>query len=139
MKRRTSEFIPYRRINGQWYLFVQKRTADAPFAPDMFGIFGGGIDDGESPDAALFREVREELDYSPRDVHFFRKYDFEEYEINVFVSEVGENFESEITVLEGEYGKFLSEPELKAQKVLAVDWVVLNDLFRWLNSGPGNL
>jgi hypothetical protein len=34
---------------------------------------------------------------------------------NVFVSEVDESFEDEINVLEGEYGRFLSESELKAE------------------------
>jgi 8-oxo-dGTP diphosphatase len=130
--RRTAEFIPYRFINGQWCLFVQKRTKDAPLAPDMFGIFGGHLEDGESPETALFREILEELDYQPRNVSFFRKYEYIDCEQYVFVTEVDEGFENEINVLEGEYGAFLSESDLKAEQVIEFDKAVFHDLFRWL-------
>jgi mutator protein MutT len=130
--RRSSQFIPYRFINGQWLLFVQKRTKDALFAPDMFGIFGGQLEDGESPETALFREVREELDYQPRSVRLFRKYEHSDWEEHVFVSEVDENFENEIRVLEGQYGRFLNEAELQAETVMDVDRIVFDDVFRWL-------
>ena len=114
-------------------LFVQKRTKDAPIAADMFGIFGGQIEDGESAETALFREVREELDYEPCNVEFFRKYEHGDCEQYVFLSEVDETFETEITVLEGEYGRFLNESELKMERVIDIDRIVFNDVFRWLN------
>ena len=98
----------------------------------MFGIFGGHIEDGESPETALFREILEELNYHPRNVRLFRKYEYINYEQLVFISEVDENFEAEIKVLEGEYGRFLSESELKAEKVIDFDKTVFNDVFRWL-------
>lgn len=103
-------------------------------APDMFGMFGGGIEEGESPEVALFREIREELDYQPRNVRFFRRYEFEEYELNVFLCKVDERFESEITVLEGEYGRFLNEAELMAVNFSEMDRTVFNDVFRWLKA-----
>ena len=51
----------------------------------------------------------------------------------MFLSEVDETFETEITVLEGEYGRFLNESELKTEKVIDIDRIVFNDVFRWLN------
>ena len=131
--RRTSELIPYRLNNGQYCLFVQKRSKDA-IPRDIFAMFGGGIEEGESPETALFREIREELDYQPVDVIFFRTYEYSDYELNIFLSEVDERFESEITVLEGEYGRVLNEAELKAVNVSEMDRVVFNDVFRWLES-----
>jgi mutator protein MutT len=132
MMRRSSQFIPYRFINGQWFLFVQKRTKDAAFAPNMFGIFGGQHEGDETPETALFREIREELDYQPSSVSFFRKYEYIDWEAHVFVAEVGENFENEVRVLEGQYGRFLSEAELQAETLMGIDRIVLNDVFRWL-------
>jgi 8-oxo-dGTP pyrophosphatase MutT (NUDIX family) len=114
-------------------VFAQKRSKDAPFAPNMFGIFGGEIEDGEDPETALLREVREELDYQPRNWRFFRTYKRINIEQHVFVSEVDENFENEITVLEGQYGRFFNESELGAEKLMEVDRFVFNDVFRWLN------
>ena len=66
-------------------------------------------------------------------MRFFRKYEHQNVEQYVFICEVDENFETEITVLEGEYGKFLNESELKAEKVIDVDRIVFADVFRWLN------
>jgi hypothetical protein len=47
---------------------------------------------------------------------------------------VDENFEAEINVLEGEYGVFLSESQLKDEKVIEYDKVVFNDVFRWIEN-----
>ena len=100
----------------------------------MFGIFGGHIEAGESPEMALFREILEELDYQPRNVRFFRKYEYMDCEQHIFIGEVDENFEAEINVLEGEYGVFLSESQLKGEKVIEFDKVVFNDVFRWIEN-----
>lgn len=129
---RSSEFIAYRFDNSGLSLFVQKRTKDAPFAPDMFGMFGGKIEEGESPEAALFREIKEELDYRPGNVQFFRKYAHFDCEQYVFVSEVSENFENEIKVLEGEYGRFFNQSELEVEKLIVMDRIILKDVFGWL-------
>ena len=133
--RKTSELIPYRLINGRYSLFVQKRSVEVAETPDTFGMFGGGIEDGESPEEALFREIREELDYQPRNVRFFRRYDFADYELNIYLTEVDEHLETEITVLEGDYGRFMNETELLAVTVSAMDRIVFEDVFRWLNGG----
>ena len=115
-------------------MFIQKRSRNAASAPDMVGVFGGGIEEGESPEVALVREIREELDYQPRNARFFQTYQGEHCELNVFVSEVDERFECEIKVLEGEYGRFFNKAELKAINVSEIDRTVFDDLFRWLES-----
>jgi mutator protein MutT len=132
--KRTSEFIAYRFMNGEPVLFLQKRTKDAPVAPGVFGIFGGQIEEGEDPETALLREVREELDYLPRNVKFFRRYEHSYVEQYVFTCKVDDNFEKEITVREGEYGRFLTQSELMAEKVIEVDRIVFDDVFRWLET-----
>lgn len=39
---------------------LQRRTKDAPYAPDKLGLFGGWIEDGETPDECVRREMAEE-------------------------------------------------------------------------------
>jgi 8-oxo-dGTP pyrophosphatase MutT (NUDIX family) len=51
---------------------LQRRDPDPTIhLPDHWGLFGGGIEPGEEPEAALRREVEEELTYVPRQVGLF--------------------------------------------------------------------
>ena len=47
-----------------------------PF-PGVWGGFGGQIEKGESPKIAGFRELEEELGYSPKKISHFRDYHFD--------------------------------------------------------------
>ncbi len=40
--------------------------------PGHWGPFGGGVEYGESPKDAAIRELKEEIEYSPKNLHFFR-------------------------------------------------------------------
>ena len=42
-------------------VLLQRRTLDAPGGPGMWTMFGGEIEDGESPERAAVREMQEEL------------------------------------------------------------------------------
>ncbi len=50
-------------------LVVQRRTADAPYAPGLLGAFGGWVEADETVDASMLRELSEEtsLDVSTLD------------------------------------------------------------------------
>lgn len=49
--------------NKKGEILLQHRTADAPTYPNHWGFFGGGIEVGETPEMALVRESKEELEY----------------------------------------------------------------------------
>jgi ADP-ribose pyrophosphatase YjhB (NUDIX family) len=44
---------------------LQLRDAAAPTYPGRWGLFGGHVEPGESPQHALWRELREELAFTP--------------------------------------------------------------------------
>jgi len=59
MTLRTVSALALTRGNDEWLL--QFRSHDAPTHPHMWALFGGGQDAGETPSAALYREIREEI------------------------------------------------------------------------------
>jgi 8-oxo-dGTP pyrophosphatase MutT (NUDIX family) len=66
-------------VEGDGYL-MQRRDARADiWYPDHWGLFGGGIEPGEDPVAALARELREELELEidTGAATFFVRFDFD--------------------------------------------------------------
>ncbi|MCX6791383.1 MAG: NUDIX domain-containing protein [Candidatus Gribaldobacteria bacterium] len=136
-KRKCSVLIPYKIKGGEVLVYLQKRSDNAKRAPGKFGFFGGGIDGAETPEQALVREIKEELDYTPDNFLYLEEFEkvwnLERTVLNVFCQQVGENFESQIKVLEGDYGQWFRESEaLSHEKVMDGDKRVLKDFFQKL-------
>lgn len=133
--KRVVNLIPYRYEKGELLVFLQKRTEDAPAAPGFWGLFGGSVELGEDIASAVVRETKEELDFVPKTHKLFKHYDFPKQEKNVFVMEVGDEFEKEIRVLEGQYGKFLRLEDILAEpKMEGDDKTILGDFFRAIDN-----
>ncbi len=113
-KREGAIFVPYKWVNGELYFYMQKRDKHAERAPDLFGLFGGGLEEGEDMKTALLREVQEELSYVPDNYRYFSRYEFAKAIFYVFIQEVQDDFESRVTVCEGEYGKFLNLKDIQS-------------------------
>lgn len=132
-KREVSILIPYKLKNSEVLVYLQKRDKNASRLPDFFGIFGGGIEGGESVEEALKREIKEELDLNIEGYDYLGRYEFDGNIKNVFKIKVDENFESTITILEGEYGKWFSKNEVANEpKFIEEDKKVLLDFFSTL-------
>jgi len=128
-KIKISDLIPYKIKKGEVFVFLQKRTKDAKNYPDMFGFFGGHIEEGESPEEAFKREIKEELNFVPEHAVYFEEDEFDSQLKHTFLLEVGDDFESKITVLEGQYGKWMNEQEASLVKIVDVDKIVLQKFF----------
>ena len=59
--------------SGELLLYRRDNKPGIPF-PRHWDLFGGHIEEGETPEQALVREVKEELDYDLKDFSFFKKY-----------------------------------------------------------------
>jgi len=136
VKRRVSILIPYRRSGDKFLVFLQKRSKNAERLPDFFGFFGGGAENGESPEETLQREIKEEINFVSSGYAYLREYEFAGSIESIYYIEVGGEFEKHIEVKEGEYGKYFTEDEaLNEPKLIEEDKLVLRDLFSKLRTG----
>jgi 8-oxo-dGTP pyrophosphatase MutT (NUDIX family) len=67
-------------LNDKGQVLLQLRD-DKPdiFFPNRWGVFGGGVEQGETPEAALIRELKEELgvDFSAAPRRYFTEFTFD--------------------------------------------------------------
>ena len=59
------------------YLMQLRDEKPMIFFPGHWGLFGGGIEPGETPEEALFRELDEELALRPERADIFTRFDFD--------------------------------------------------------------
>jgi 8-oxo-dGTP pyrophosphatase MutT (NUDIX family) len=132
-KRGSADLIPYRKEGDTWMFYLQKRDMQAPRAPGMISLFGGGTEGDEAPEATLARELMEELNYVTQNARYFSRYETARAIPHVFIEEVGADFESKVTVMEGESGVFLSAAEIRERpEVTAFAKKVIADLTEFL-------
>ena len=48
---------------------LQRRTKDAPYGAGLLGIFGGWVEEGETVDECLMREIKEETSLNTDDLN----------------------------------------------------------------------
>jgi 8-oxo-dGTP diphosphatase len=134
-KRLISILIPYRMDGDKFLVFLQKRSKDAKRLPDFFGFFGGGAENGETPEQALIREMMEEINFVPSGYIYLGVYEFPRSVKSIYYLEVGDEFEKQIEVKEGEYGRYFTENEaLIEPNLIEEDKIVLRDLFSKLRT-----
>jgi len=59
------------------YLMQLRDDKAGIFYPDSWGLFGGAVDAGETAEQALRRELREELNFSPKTLKYLTRMDFD--------------------------------------------------------------
>lgn len=129
-KRKFAVLIPHYFDAGKTFVFLQKRTKDAKVAPEQFGLFGGSVEEGETIEEALKREIKEELVYDVRNYVLFERIEFPDYISYVYKMQVTKDFEKEVRVLEGDYGKWLNEEEVNTELLVYEGTkIILNKFF----------
>jgi 8-oxo-dGTP diphosphatase len=79
--------------------------------PGHWGAFGGALEKGELPKTAVFRELTEEIGYTPEDFSFFCQTYKDEHKLNIYVffSEMNVSA-AELNLMEGmDMGMFTKE------------------------------
>lgn len=133
--RTVSVLIPIKIEFNKLFVHLQKRAADAKRAPNFFAFWGGGKENGETPEQTLIREIKEELgiDLDTNKIKFFYSYEFFKSRMDTYYLEVGDGWENNIEVIEGQYGQwFIVEEALEREDISFQDKTVLDNLKREL-------
>lgn len=65
------------RLDDGRYLMQQRDDIQGIFYPGYWGLFGGAMEAGETPEQALVREVHEELAYEVKSPRYFTRIAFD--------------------------------------------------------------
>jgi 8-oxo-dGTP diphosphatase len=100
---------------GEFLLYLRDNKPTIPF-PDHWDLIGGHIEKGETPEQALIREVKEELDIDLKEYTFYRKYECltgDAYENIKYIYTGRINLPLEkITLLEGVRPQYFTRKEI---------------------------
>ena len=100
---------------GEILLYLRDSKPDIPF-PHHWDLFGGHIEGNETPEQALIREVKEELDYDLEEYKFYKKFECLEGDAYpnikyVYIGKIDKPVE-ELKLREGERLRFFSKEEI---------------------------
>jgi 8-oxo-dGTP diphosphatase len=100
---------------GEFLLYLRDNKPGIPF-PDHWDLIGGHVEEGETPEEALVREVKEELDIDLKEYTFYKKYECltgDAYENVKYIYSGKINLPiEEITLLEGVRAQYFSREEI---------------------------
>jgi len=65
-------------LHNNNHVLLMHRTFNAPTHPGYWGLFGGKIESGETPEMAVKREAQEELGINLENVKLFKTYNQED-------------------------------------------------------------
>lgn len=107
--------IIFENEKGELLLYMRDNKPGIPF-PQHWDLFGGHVEDGETPEKALVREVKEELNIDLKEFRFFRKYDCLEGDAYpnlkyIYTAKIDLPLEA-ITLLEGDYPGYFRKEEI---------------------------
>jgi 8-oxo-dGTP diphosphatase len=118
---------------GEFLLYLRDNKPDIPF-PDYWDLIGGHVEEGETPEQALVREVKEELDLDLKDYTFYKKYvcltgDAYENTKYIYTGKINLPIE-EITLLEGVRPQFFSKEEIPDVKFANILKTIMMDYIK---------
>ena len=114
----------------QVLLVLRDNKSSIPF-PNTWAFLGGYIEKNESPEAAIRRELVEELELKLDEVNFFKSYFWEECDEHIFWTRLDLDI-SQITLHEGQKLAYFSREEINQLEIASHYDQILDEFFDFL-------
>jgi 8-oxo-dGTP diphosphatase len=122
---------------GEFLLYLRDNKPEIPF-PDYWDLIGGHVEEGETPEEALVREVKEELDIDLEDCTFYKRYECltgDAYENIKYIYTSKINIPiGEVTLLEGVRPQYFSKEEIPDVKFANIIKSIVLDYINYCDS-----
>jgi 8-oxo-dGTP diphosphatase len=122
---------------NEFLLALRDNKPGIPY-PNHWDLIGGHVEEGETPEEALVREVKEELDIEIKEYSFFRRYDClngDAYENTKYIYSGKINIPiEEVTLLEGERPQYFSREEIPNVKFANIIKSIVLDYINYSDS-----
>jgi len=122
--------IIFENEKGELLLYLRDNKPGIPF-PMHWDLIGGHVEEGETPEQALVREVKEEINIDLTEFRFFRKYDCNEGDAYPNVKYIYTGIINlpieEITLLEGDHPAYFRKDEISDLKLANILKKILMD------------
>lgn len=96
--------------NSEYLLQLRDDKKNIPY-PNKWNFFGGRIEDDERPEAAIVREIKEEIGFDLKNYKFYKIFDDGGFRTYLFEGEIDVPI-SKLKLTEGQNFKFFKEQEV---------------------------
>jgi len=111
MKKQAAGIILYNN-KGEFLLQLRDNNPNIP-NPNKWSIFGGMMEEGETPEEAIKRELKEEISYDLKEFKFWRILDWEWFTAHTFEGKINfpiSKIRKQLT--EGQDAKYFTKEEI---------------------------
>ncbi len=122
---------------GEFLLALRDNKSWIPF-PNHWDLIGGHVEEGETPEEALIREVKEELDIDLKEYSFWKKYECltgDAYENTKYIYTGKINIPiEEVTLLEGQRPQYFTREEIPNVKFANIMESIVMDYIKFTSN-----
>jgi 8-oxo-dGTP diphosphatase len=124
--------------NREFLLYLRDNKPGIPF-PDHWDLIGGHVEENETPEEALVREVKEELDIELKEYSLYKIFECNEGDVYpnvkyIYTGKISIPLEK-ITLLEGVRARYFSRNEIPGVKFANILKDIMID---YINSADNN-
>ena len=110
MYRNASAFITH----NNKLLVLHRDNIPTITDPDKWSVIGGGVEDGETPEEGMRREIKEESNLNPRNLKYLGRLGFGDHEVYCYTAKLDDDEATQVKLgNEGSEIKFVSYDEVK--------------------------